>query len=162
MFKARKCQMLQIIWYSKILLIRHAWTRDVPDNWVFQVIRQDFYWPQFLQVAFSYFSYTTNQWSNTFWCPLYLPVQDHQDPVLSYWSLNSWRSWWSRKWGPGDTIPVYLHSWRPFWTCSCDLPVSLMMFLSGKMYWYYSPQCWIIRISDLSDYGLKKFCCILN
>jgi len=59
----------------------------------------------------------------------------------------------------GQEIPqwlMYRHSRRPFWTCIWVLPLSLIWLFfwggGGKKWkflsWNYSPQCWIIRISD--------------
>ena len=61
----------------------------------------------------------------------------------------------------GQEIPqwlMYRHSRRPFWTCLWVSPVSLirLFFWAGGggvkklkfLSWNYSPQCWIIRISD--------------
>jgi len=58
--------------------------------------------------------------------------------------------------GPG--IPqqlMYIHSWRAFWTCSWDIPVSLMSLLTWKSKTSglaaTLTKCWIVRISELLD-----------
>jgi hypothetical protein len=48
---------------------------------------------------------------------------------------------------------MYRHSWRPFWTCTWDLPVSLMNPFTGKKQnfrsWDYSAQ-----VSDYQDFQI--------
>jgi hypothetical protein len=58
---------------------------------------------------------------------------------------------------------MYRHSWRPFWTCHWDLPISLIKLSSGT-YTHLGTtllKYQIIKISGLSEVRLKEFCCIL-
>jgi hypothetical protein len=60
---------------------------------------------------------------------------------------------------------MYRHSWRPFGTCHCNLSVAMMKFFLVKSITSglgASFKCWIIRISELLDAGLKAFTIIHN
>jgi len=66
---------------QQIPLIRNTRNQQVPDYRIFWIIRQDLYWPRFLQVIFItllYFGCTTNQRSIPFGYFLHLLVQGYQ------------------------------------------------------------------------------------
>jgi len=68
----------------------------------------------------------------------------------------------------GQEIPQWLmfrHSWKPFGTCHCNLSVAVMKLFLEKSKTSglgASFKCWIIRISELVDAGLRAFTIILN
>ena len=83
------------------------------------------------------------------------------------WSLHSWRSLWSRRQGSRRYDNSRgTDSLGDLWTCPCELPVSLRkLFFLVKV---KTPslvttllKCRIISISELSDVGLREFCCII-
>jgi hypothetical protein len=90
---------------------------------------------------------------------LHLLVQSHLDPLLCFWSLYSWRIWWSRRQG----IRRYHKGWctdilaglsaRPW-----DLLVSAIKLFMVKCklpgFGTILLKCKIIRISELSDVRL--------
>jgi len=60
---------------------------------------------------------------------------------------------------------MYIHSCRPLGTCHCNLPVVLKksyLIKSNTSGLGTSFKCWIFRISELLDAGLKAFSIILN
>jgi len=92
-------------------------------------------------------------------------IQGHQGPVLYFQESSLLKKLMGYK-TRGQEISqqlTYRHSWRPFWTCPPDLPISLMtlFFPAGtkQNFWSldYSPKYWTVRISRLSDDGLRNF-----
>lgn len=151
--------------YSTILLLRLAWADSCQILWISHIIRWYLYWPQFHAGNFVY----PNIWAvNLIIGVFHLDVSSSWSRVIwaffcVFWSFHSCRHWWSGGQGLQD-IPhwsTYRHSWRPFWTCLCDLPVSLtqlsFMVKSKTSNLGTTPLRW--RIFWLTDIGLKEFCC---
>ena len=134
-------------------------TGEVPNYWVFRIIRQYLYWPKILQVIFCYCSYN--------WAVQIIRGVFHSD--ISFirlfmfmrallcvsWCLYSWRRWLSRRWGMKPQQMMYMHTLRPLWTCLCDLLYWWHFFLIKaklQVLWLLS---WSARLSgflnDLLD-----------
>jgi hypothetical protein len=127
---------------------------------IFWIIRWYLHWPEFLQVIFCYCSYN--------WALQLIRAVFHLDIWLScwfrvirvlfcaFWSLHSWRSWWTRDKGQEILQQLlYRQYWRPFWTCPWDLPVSMMKLFSGKKQnfrsWGYS-----LHVPDYQDFQIIR------
>ena len=91
-------------------------TKQVPDHWMFQIIRWHLYRPKTWHEIFCYHLYT--------WTAQLLRRVFHLDISFSCWFrairvcvlciLQTWRSWWNS--GMGQEIPqrlMHTHSWRP-------------------------------------------------
>jgi hypothetical protein len=108
-------------------------------------------------------NWTTNERSIPVGYLFRLLVQDHQSPLLFSGVIAEWVDGVGDK-GSGDTTMVDVHSWRFFfWTCHCDLSVSLIKLFSviKKTSSLVTPllNIQIIWISDLLGIRWKEFCC---
>jgi len=67
----------------------------------------------------------------------------------------------------GQEVPqelMYRYPWWPFGTCPCDMSVSLTKLVSGNSkisgHGTAPLKCWVIGISELSDFRVKEFCSV--
>ena len=109
---------------------------------------------------------TTNQRGISFVCLFHVLVEGYQTPLLCFLESSYLKTLVEQETGSQE-VPqalMYGYSWRPFGTCPCDISVSLMKLVSGnsKISGHETAplKCWIIRISELSDFEVKEFCSI--
>lgn len=152
--------------YSTILLIRLAWADRCQIIEYHRLSDGTYTDLSCVQVFFCYYS---NTWAaHLIRGVFHLDVSSCWSRVIRaffcvLWSTHSYRHWWSRGQGLKE-MPhwsTYRYSWRPFWTCLWDLPVSLMqLFLMVKSKTFdlgTTPlRWWIFRLTDV---GLKAFWC---
>jgi len=91
-------------------------------------------------------------------------VESYQTPLLCFLEASYLKTLMEQE-TSGQEMPqelMYGYSWQPFGTCPFDMSVSLMKLVSGnsKISGHETAplKCQIIRISELSDFGVKEFC----